>query len=103
MMLVVDGDVELVGDVAVGARVGSAVHFVEGVLEDAHLPHVLGRVGLVQEELRAPVVALTLHSEVTLVVHQVGDVVPLEKLRELAVASTHHDAWNPTKIEVVVV
>ena len=25
--------------------------FVEGVLEDAHLPNVLGRVGLVQQEL----------------------------------------------------
>ena len=25
--------------------------FVEGVLEDAHLPNVLGRVGLIQQEL----------------------------------------------------
>ena len=47
--LVIQGDVEFVR--VSGSGGGGVVKFVEGVLEDAHLPNVLGRVGLVQQEL----------------------------------------------------
>ena len=49
--VVLEGDVELVG-------LGAGVHLVEGVLQHAHLPHVLGRVRLVQHELHAELVVL---------------------------------------------
>ena len=51
MGVVLEGDVELVG-------LGAGVHLVEGVLQHAHLPHVLGRVRLVQHELHAELVVL---------------------------------------------
>ena len=67
------------------------MHFVEGVLEDAHLPHVLGSVGLVKHELDAELVLLALDTEVFLVVDQVGDLVPLEELRLLPVPLANAD------------
>ena len=51
MGVVLEGDVELVG-------LGAGVHLVEGVLQHAHLPHVLGGVRLVQHELHAELVVL---------------------------------------------
>lgn len=45
-------------------------------LLDAHLPHILGGVGLVKGKVDRLICALTLNAEVTLVVDQVGDVVP---------------------------
>ena len=44
MGVVLEGDVELVGLCA-------GVHLVEGVLQHAHLPHVLGGVRLVKHKL----------------------------------------------------
>ena len=69
------------------------MHFVERVLEHAHLPDVLGGVRFVENELDAELEVLALDAEVALVVDEVGDVVPLEELRALAVALSHHDAW----------
>ncbi len=69
---------------------------VERVLEDTHLPDVLGGVRLVQQELHAELVVLALHPKEALVVHQVGDVVPLEELRLKGVAAAHlmHRGWE---------
>ena len=55
--VVFEGDVEL-------ARFRAGVHLVEGVLQHAHLPDVLGRVRLVEHELHAELVVLTLDSKV---------------------------------------
>ena len=57
-----------------------------------HLPDVFGRVRLVEQELDAEFVVLAFDAEVSFVVDQVGDVVPLEELRTQGIAFADHDA-----------
>ena len=96
-------------DVELAVLGGRLVHLVEGVLQYAHLPHVLGRVRLVQHELdtaaRAGVTelllftnslfslpvfeTLALYTEVFLMVDKIGYFIPFEKLWFLAVAFPH--------------
>ena len=67
------------------------MQFIEGVLQNTHLPHILGSVRLVEHELDTELVLLALDTEVLLVVDQVGDLVPLEELGLLAVSLADTD------------
>ena len=82
-------DVDVVHLVVLGSVL---IHLVESVLENTHLPHILGRVRFIKLELDTVLVLLTLDAKVFLVVDQVCDLIPLEQLRLLTIPLPQTDS-----------